>query len=69
MLQDISSRLIKASDPGALYGQILEAAVRLMRADKGTLQLFNPATAELQLIASHGVDPALHKAFTIRDRG
>jgi signal transduction histidine kinase/PAS domain-containing protein len=65
LLQDISSRLIKASDPGALYRQILEAAVRLMRADKGTLQLFNAATAELQLITSHAVDPELHKAFTI----
>jgi PAS domain S-box-containing protein len=65
LLQDISAQLIQAQDAAALYRQILDAAVRLMRADKGTIQLFDTAASELRLIASHGVDPALHDAFTI----
>ncbi|MES2606705.1 MAG: ATP-binding protein [Pseudomonadota bacterium] len=65
LLQDISAQLIQPQDADALYRQILEAGVKLMHAEKGTLQLFAPATAELQLIASYGIDPELHNAFRI----
>ena len=36
LLQEISGQLLQARDPGALYRQILDAAVTLMQADKGT---------------------------------
>ncbi|HEY0962574.1 MAG TPA: ATP-binding protein [Pseudomonadales bacterium] len=65
LLQQISSQLIHAQNPGALYAQILEAAVTLMKADKGTLQLFDAQSSELRLIAAHGVEPALHEAFMV----
>jgi signal transduction histidine kinase/PAS domain-containing protein len=63
LLQDISAQLIQAQDADALYRRILEAAVKLMQASKGTLQLFDASTAELRLIASHAIDPKLHAAF------
>jgi PAS domain S-box-containing protein len=65
LLQHISAQLIQAQDPGALYAEILQAAVTLMKADKGTIQLYDAATDELRLIASHNLAPELHAAFGI----
>jgi len=64
LLQDVSAQLIHAQNSNALYQKILEAGVSLMRADKGTIQLFDPKTSHFQLIASQGVDQELHNAFT-----
>ncbi|MES2624709.1 MAG: GAF domain-containing protein [Pseudomonadota bacterium] len=64
LLQDVSGQLIQAQNSSALYRKILEAGVSLMRADKGTIQLFDLNTSHLKLLASHGVGQELHNAFT-----
>ncbi|HET7035709.1 MAG TPA: ATP-binding protein, partial [Thermomicrobiaceae bacterium] len=56
-LQETSTRLIREEDPQALYEQILDAAVAVMRADFASMQMFYPARGaggELRLLAHRG---------------
>jgi PAS domain S-box-containing protein len=55
-LQRISTLLIREGNNGLLYEQVLDAAVDLMSADLGSMQLFHPERGELQLLASRGFD-------------
>ena len=62
-LQDISTRLIQEGDIDALYNQILEAAVELMRSDMATMQMFDRHKGQLKLLASKGLDAPSIAAF------
>jgi hypothetical protein len=57
-LQNVSTQLMTEGNINALYEQILEAAIALMRADMGSLQMLSSNKAELQLLAWKGFDPA-----------
>jgi PAS domain S-box-containing protein len=57
-LQHISSQLICEDDINALYQQILDAAIAIMCADMGSVQMLDPDTNELQLLAWQGFAPA-----------
>lgn len=57
-LQFISSQLLQEENVNALYEQILEAAIALMRSDMGSMQMLHPDRNELQLLAWKGFDPA-----------
>jgi PAS domain S-box-containing protein len=57
-LQEVSSQLLQAGNSDALYGQILDAAISLMRADAGSMQVLDPARNELMLLAERGLAPA-----------
>ena len=57
-LQQISSQLIREDDIHALYEQILDAAIALMGADMGSVQMLDPARNELNLLAWRGFAPA-----------
>jgi two-component sensor histidine kinase len=69
-LQAISTRLIQEGGDG-LYDVILDAAVRLLRSDMATMQLFDPARDGLKLLSSRGFDPQHIQLFTwvARDAG
>jgi hypothetical protein len=56
-LQKISTQLIHASDPEALYEKILDAAVAIMRSDFASMQMFYPERGELRLLAYRGFNP------------
>jgi PAS domain S-box-containing protein len=56
-LQKISSQLIREDNAGALYEQILDAAMVLMRSEMGSLQMFFPERNELYLLAWRSFDP------------
>jgi PAS domain S-box-containing protein len=62
-LQQISSQLIEQHNSEAIYTQIVDAAIALLRADMGSLQTFLPDSAELLLLASRGFDPSTTKAW------
>jgi len=62
-LQQISSQLIEQHDSEAIYTQIVDAAIALLHADMGSLQRFQPETAELLVLASRGFDPSAAKAW------
>ena len=56
-LQQISSLLIREGSNGALYKHVLEAAIELMSADMGSMQVFRSERGELQLLAQRGFHP------------
>jgi PAS domain S-box-containing protein len=59
-LQKISTQLIHPEDGDALYMQILDTAVAVMRADFGSIQMLHPERGEhgeLRLLAYRGFDP------------
>jgi PAS domain S-box-containing protein len=56
-LQQISAKLIHEDDTETLYTEILDAAVRIMRSDMGSMQKFHPDRNELELLASKGFTP------------
>src|SRR5215472_6289289 len=56
-LQQISTLLIREGSNGALYGHVLDAAIDLMSADMGSMQLFHPEPGDLQLLAQRGFLP------------
>jgi len=56
-LQEISTFLIQEGNVDALYDRVLDAAISLMSADMGSLQVFHPERNELRLLASRGFHP------------
>jgi two-component sensor histidine kinase len=55
-LQAISTKLIQ-EDASGLHDAILDAALKLLRSDMATMQLFDPARDGLKLLSSRGFDP------------
>lgn len=55
-LQTISSQFLQEDDMQSLYGQIVDAAMGLMKADAGSIQMLEPGTHELLMLAGRGVD-------------
>jgi GAF domain-containing protein len=56
-LQKISTSLIQDGNIDALYEAVLDAAIGLMSADMGSMQVFLPDRKELRLLASRGFHP------------
>jgi PAS domain S-box-containing protein len=56
-LQRISTLLIGEGNNGALYEHVLDAAISLMSADMGSMQIFHPRRGELQLLVARGFHP------------
>ena len=56
-LQQVSSLLLQEDDPNALYQQILDVAITLMRADMGSMQLFDADRNALRLLVWKGLHP------------
>jgi GAF domain-containing protein len=57
-LHQISTQLIQASNPEALYEKILAAAATIMGSDFASLQMLCAERGELRLLAYRGFDPA-----------
>jgi PAS domain S-box-containing protein len=53
-LQEISTALIREGNLDALYGRILDAAISLLSADMGSIQVLSPERSELRLLAHRG---------------
>jgi PAS domain S-box-containing protein len=53
-LQKISGELIKEEDTVALFQEIVDTAIEIMRSDMGTLQMYDSAREELRLISTRG---------------
>jgi PAS domain S-box-containing protein len=56
-LQRISTLLIGEGTNDSLYERVLDAAIDLMAADMGSMQVFHPKRGELRLLAQKGFDP------------
>jgi PAS domain S-box-containing protein len=64
-LQLISSQLIREDNINALYQQILDAAIALMRSDMGSVQMLDPDSNELKLLAWRGFAPASAEFWSV----
>jgi PAS domain S-box-containing protein len=53
-LHALSTRLVAMTDLRAALGDILEEAIRACRADFGNVQLYNPQSQALEIVAQHG---------------
>jgi two-component system CheB/CheR fusion protein len=62
-LQEVSGLLIEGEDDEPLYGQILDAAMAIMKADCATLQIFEPENGELRLLGHRNLHPASAQAW------
>ncbi|HEU5439757.1 MAG TPA: PAS domain S-box protein [Ktedonobacterales bacterium] len=58
LIQRINSQLIEEGNFDALYQQILDAAIAVMRSDMGSMQMLYPDRNELRLLAWKGFAPA-----------
>ena len=56
-LQEISTSLIREGNLDALYGRILDAAISLLSADMGSIQVLCPERGELRLLVCRGFHP------------
>jgi PAS domain S-box-containing protein len=56
-LQEISTSLIREGNLDALYGRILDAAIWLLSADMGSIQVLCPERSQLQLLDCRGFHP------------
>jgi PAS domain S-box-containing protein len=54
-LQELSCRLIPAGDVETLYRELLDAAIELTHADRGTMQLVDEDTGKLRLLETRGI--------------
>jgi PAS domain S-box-containing protein len=54
-LHEFSMRLFATSESQSLPGEVLAATMALQEADFGTLQLFNPETRALEIVAHRGL--------------
>lgn len=62
-LRDLSARLVPEGDIQQLYQEIMAAAVILMRADAGSVQILDHETEELVLLAKQGLDDNITDHF------
>jgi len=53
-LQDLSGQLIRENNIDALYEQVLDAAVAIMRSDFASIQMYDLAADELRLLGHRG---------------
>jgi PAS domain S-box-containing protein len=63
LLQHISAQMIHEDDIQALYEQILDAAVGLMRSDFASMQMVDEEKDALRLLAWHGFDASFGEVF------
>jgi len=63
LLRNLSVKLIGEGDSQILYEHIVTAAVKLMKADAGALQILDPRRQKLIVLASQGLDTSLTEHF------
>ncbi|MEH2084770.1 MAG: ATP-binding protein [Nostoc sp.] len=63
LLHELSARLVTEGDIQTLYQEIIAAAIALMRADGGTVQILDEATQDLLLLATQGFERNMTEHF------
>jgi hypothetical protein len=60
-----AGKLRRVARPGLLFGEVLEGALSLAGADRGNLQLLNPMTGSLRIVAEHGFGAEFLEYFAV----
>jgi signal transduction histidine kinase/ActR/RegA family two-component response regulator len=64
-LQEISIKMIQEGDVKALYEQILDAAIAVMRSNMASIQILDEGQDALRILAFRGFDPEFGKIFEL----
>ena len=64
-LQEISIKMIQEGDVKALYEQILDAAIAVMRSNMASIQILYEGQDALRILAFRGFDPEFGKIFEL----
>src|SRR6185436_15685950 len=63
-LQELGARAVQpGSEFPQLFGEVLDAAIAIAGADRGNLQLFEPETGTLKIVAQRGFDSSFVDFF------
>lgn len=62
-LHEVSTQLVRQGDLHGLLGNIIDTAIRITRADKGNIQLYDPATQSLHIVAQRGFEQPFLEFF------
>jgi PAS domain S-box-containing protein len=62
-VQEISCRLIPTDDVQTLYSELIDAAIEITQADRGTIQLLDHDTGELHLLDAKGMSESVWARF------
>lgn len=62
-LRKVSEKFVSDEDQKDLFKDILAAAIDLMSAETGTLQLLHPTHRTLNLLATQGIEPSARESF------
>ena len=66
-LHEMSAQLIEAADLPKILEGVLDATIALQQADYGNIQLYEPATGVLRIVAQRGFSPAFLEHFAAVD--
>ena len=66
-LHEMSGRLVQAADLPGMLEEILEATIAVQHADFGNIQLCDPETSVLRIVAQRGFSPAFLEHFASVD--
>ncbi len=68
-LQEVSTRLVGADDSTSLLEHIVDAAIAITAADVGHIQLHQPESGTLKIVASRGLGHEFLDAFAVVSEG
>src|SRR3712207_6687008 len=63
LLRGLAERLVTEENIGTIYDEILSAAVAVAQSDAGTLQIYDPQTKSLEIIASQNFSRTINDYF------
>lgn len=66
-LHEMSAQLIEAADLPKMLEEVLDATIAVQRADYGNIQLWEPETGVLKIVAQHGFSSAFLEHFASVD--
>src|SRR3712207_4927191 len=69
LLRSLAERLVTEENAGTIYDEILSAAVDVARSDAGTMQIYDPQTRSLEIIASRNFSRTITDYFHHVDAG
>jgi PAS domain S-box-containing protein len=64
-LQEVGTQLVQAGDATSLLEEIVDAAIAITGADMGTMQVLDPESGLLRLVASRGFDRTFVEFFAL----
>jgi len=66
-LQELLARLIAAPDTQSVLDEILDASIALCETDKGSVQILDPRSGALRMVAARGFDETFMQRFAVID--